>query len=272
MYEAVSRIELPIKWYSELAEYAQKEKIIFLSTPFDEEKVDLLEKINVPAFKVASGDLTCYSFLKYIAQKKKPIILSTGMATLEEVKKAIKIVNSVGNREIILLHCVSNYPSKLKDANIRAMVTMQNTFNLPVGYSDHSPGYIVPLGAVALGASVIEKHITFNRNLKGPDHPFALEVEEFSEMIKKIRELEKALGDGKKRPVLEELPERKFARRGLYAKSDISKGVILKEEMIKMVRPSYENSPRDIQEVIDKKAIMEIVKDESITLEKIQTQ
>jgi len=102
---------------------------------------------------------------------------------------------------------------------------MQNTFNLPVGYSDHSPGYIVPLGAVALGASVIEKHITFNRNLKGPDHPFALEVEEFSEMIKKIRELEKALGDGKKRPVLEELPERKFARRGLYAKSDISKGV-----------------------------------------------
>jgi len=269
VWDTLEKSKLPLTWHRKLKEFCGELGIIFLSTPFDTERASLLNEIGVDAFKIASGDLTFYPLIKHIAKFNKPIILSTGMAYLDEVKRAVNLIKNEGNEKIILLHCVSNYPAKLEDANIRAMVTLRDTFNLPVGYSDHSPGYIVPLGAVALGACVIEKHITFDRSLKGPDHPFALEVEEFSEMAKKIRELEKTLGDDEKRPVTGEIPERKLARRGLYAKFDISKGTILRKDMIKMVRPAYEDDFKDPQELLNRKAKMNIEKDEPITLEKI---
>ncbi|MCD6318367.1 N-acetylneuraminate synthase family protein [Candidatus Aerophobetes bacterium] len=268
-WDMLTKLQLPVDWYRELKEFCDKLEIIFLSTPFDIERANLLNEIGVDAFKIASGDLTFYPLIKHIAKFRKPIILSTGMAYLNEVKRAVDVIKDEGNEKIILLHCVSNYPAKLEDANIKAMITMRDTFNLPVGYSDHTLGYVVPLGAVALGACVIEKHITLDRRMEGPDHPFALEVAEFSEMVKKIRELEKALGDGKKKPVVREMPERKFARRGIYAKFDIPRGKILREEMIKMVRPAYEDGSKEPQEILNRRTKVSIRKDEPVTLKKI---
>ena len=269
VHRVVNQNALPEDWYQELVLYARKKGIIFLSTPFDIERANLLQEIGVDAFKIASGDLTFYPLLKHVARFKKPVILSTGMAFLEEVKKAVDTVRREGNNEIILLQCVSCYPAKLEDANIKAMVTMRNFFDLPVGYSDHTPGEVVPLGAVALGASVIEKHLTLSRNLKGPDHSFALEVNEFGEMVKKIRQLEKALGSGEKRPVAGEMEERKFARRGVYASCYIPKGTVLKEKMIKMVRPAYRDSFKNPEEIVGKVARVDILEDEPVTIQKI---
>jgi len=267
-YRKISRLFLPDEWHFKLAEYAKDQEIIFLSTPFDIERANLLNEIGVGAFKIASGDLTFYSLIEHIARFKKPILLSTGMAYLDEVEKAVNVIKGENNEEIVLLHCVSTYPAKLEDANIRAMVSMRDIFNLPVGFSDHTPGYVTSLGAVALGACVIEKHITLSRNLDGPDHPFALEVDEFAEMVKKIRDLEKALGDGEKKPTSAEMPERKFARRGIYARCDIPRGTILKHEMIKMVRPACDGF-KDLREILNKKTKVNIKKDELITAEKI---
>lgn len=269
VYKIVSQNALPGDWHQELALYAKNTGIIFLSTPFDIERANLLQEIGIDAFKIASGDLTFYPLLRHVARFKKPIILSTGMAYLEEVKKAVDTIKQEGNDKIVLLHCVSYYPAKLEDANIKAMITMRDFFHLPVGYSDHTPGDVVSLGAVALGACVIEKHLTLSRNLKGPDHPFALEVDEFREMVRKMRQLEKALGDGKKRPVAGEMKERKFARRGIYADCYIPKGTVLKEKMIKMVRPAYEESFTNPEEIIGKVAKIDIPDNEPITMEKI---
>lgn len=269
MYKILKKYELKAEWHAELKKYADELGIIFLSTPFDEESVDLLDKMGVPAFKVASGDLVHLSLVKYIARKGKPMIVSTGGANLGEVEEAINAIRNHGNNEIILMHCVSNYPAKIEDANIRAMVTMRDAFDLPVGYSDHSLGSLVTLAATALGACVIEKHITLDKSLPGPDHPFAMEVNKFQEMVKNIRLLEKALGNGVKHRVESEKAEVKIARRSLFADVNIPKGTKISKQMIKIARPAIGIPPKYLSFIIGKEAKADIKEDEVITRDKI---
>ncbi|MDI6917988.1 MAG: N-acetylneuraminate synthase, partial [Thermoplasmatales archaeon] len=223
-YEMIKKLELSEKDFKELAGYAKQRGIMFLSTPFDEESADLLEKLNVPAFKIGSGDLTNLPLLEYIAKKDKTIIISTGMATLDEVRDAVNAIKNAGNNQIILLHCTSNYPAKIGDCNLRAMHTLEKEFNVPVGYSDHTLGITVSVAAVAMGASVIEKHFTLDKNLPGPDHRASLEPDELKEMVKKIRNVEKALGTGEKKPAESEMETQKVARKSIVAKVNIQKG------------------------------------------------
>lgn len=263
-FEMIKNLELPDEWHQELARYAAQCSVIFLSTPFEEAKADLLNKMGVPAFKIASGDLTHIPLLRHVARFGKPIILSTGTGNLGEVQEAVDAIRQIKKNEIILLHCVSNYPPRFEDANIKAMATMAHTFNLPVGYSDHTPGISVALGAVALGACVIEKHITFDRSLNGPDHSYAMEVDEFREMVNEIRNLEKALGDGIKKPVQAEIPERIGARRSLYARVSIPQGTAIGKDMVKIVRHAYGPPPKEIDTLIGKKPKKTIRADELI--------
>jgi len=223
-YVMIKKLELAEEDFRELADYAEKKDIMFLSSPFDKDSVDLLHELDVPAFKVGSGEITNLPLLRYIAKKGKPIILSTGMSTLGEIEEALDVIRSEGVEDIILLHCVSNYPARIEDVNLRAMGTLKQAFKLPVGFSDHTLGITAPIAAVALGACVIEKHFTLDRNLPGPDHRASLEPDELKEMVKAIREVEKALGNGIKKPTKEEEKIKKVAGRSIVAKVDISKG------------------------------------------------
>ena len=268
VYDAVKKLELPKKWYPELIACCQNEGVIFLSTPFDEEMVFLLDSLRVAAFKIASGDLTNIPLMKIMAKLKKPLIISTGAATMDEVGTAVKICETEGNQKLVLLHCVSSYPSKLEDANIRAVNTLQR-FGYPVGYSDHTSGWTVPLGAVALGAKVIEKHITFDRSLIGPDHGYALTVEEFSIMVREIRSLEAALGNGEKKPVEAEISERVGARRSIYANVPISEDTVIEKSMLKVVRHAYGIPPYELDKLIGCRTKRMVNADEALQWEDI---
>lgn len=238
-FEVLENMELPFEWHHILSDHAKSENIDFLSTPFDHERLQLLNSLDLPLIKIASGDLTNTKLLQEAATLKKPIVISTGAATLKEVQNAHKILTEAGAKQIAILQCVSCYPAHFSDANILAMKTIQETFHVPVGYSDHAPGYIVPLGAIALGASIIEKHFTDDKTLKGPDHPHSLNPEEFKELCESIRNMEKALGSGKKEPCIHEMDERVMARRAVYASKTIPKQTKITEDMIKTVRHAF---------------------------------
>jgi N,N'-diacetyllegionaminate synthase len=264
-YDMIKRLELSEKDFEDLFAYAQEKGIIFLSTPFDKGSVDLLNKLGVPAFKVGSGEITCFPLLKYIAKKEKPILLSTGMATLKEVEEALKVIQQGRMEDIILLHCVSSYPSKIEDMNLRAMVSLREAFQLPVGLSDHSLGITVPIAAVALGACVIEKHFTLDKKLPGPDHRASLEPGELRQMVTAIRDLEKAMGDGIKRPTRDEEETKKAARRSIVARVDIPQGTIITKEMLALKRPGTGLEPKHLGEIIERAAKVAIKRDELIT-------
>jgi len=268
-YEMIKKLELTEEGFRELADYAEKKDIMFLSSPFDKESVDLLYELDVPAFKVGSGEITNFPLLRYIAKKRKPIILSTGMSTLGEIEEALDVIRSEGVEDIILLHCVSNYPARIEDVNLRAIETLKQAFKLPVGFSDHTLGIIVPIAAVALGACVIEKHFTLDRNLPGPDHRASLEPDELKEMVKAIREVEKALGNGIKKPTKEEEKIKKVARKSIVAKVDISKGAIITEDMLDVKRPGTGIEPKYLKFIIGRKAKEDIKKDDVIRFEMI---
>lgn len=269
-YPLIEKLTLPEEWHYELKEYADSLGIMFLSAAFDADRAALLDRIGVPAFKVASGDLTNEPLLAQLAGYKKPMIISTGASYLGEVERAIEVIRGEGNNEIALLHCVSLYPPCFEDANIRAMTTLAAAFDLPVGYSDHTPGWTVPIAAVALGGSIIEKHITFSRSLKGPDHPYALEVDEYKTMVQEIRNLEKAIGDGRKRPAHAEMGERTGARRSIYARSNIEEGTVITADVLKLVRHAYGLKPGDMKMLIGKTAARNIDAHELITWKDIQ--
>jgi len=268
-YEMIKKLELTEEDFRELADYAKEKDIMFLSSPFDKESVDLLHELDVPAFKVGSGEITNLPLLRYIAKKGKPIILSTGMSTLGEIEEALDVIRSEGVEDIILLHCVSNYPARIEDVNLRALGTLKQAFKLPVGFSDHTLGITAPIAAVALGACVIEKHFTLDRNLPGPDHKASLEPEELKEMAKAIREVEKALGNGIKKPTKEEEEIKKVARRSIVAKVDISKGAIITEDMLDVKRPGTGIEPKYLKFIIGRKTKEDIKKDEIISLKMI---
>ena len=268
-YEMIKKLELAEEDFRELADYAKEKDIMFLSSPFDKESVDLLHELDVPAFKVGSGEITNLPLLRYIAKKGKPIILSTGMSTLGEIEEALDVIRSEGVEDIILLHCVSNYPARIEDVNLRAMGTLKQAFKLPVGFSDHTLGITAPIAAVALGACVIEKHFTLDRNLPGPDHKASLEPDELKEMVKDIREVEKALGNGIKKPTKEEEEVKKVARKSIVAKVDISKGAIITEEMLDVKRPGTGIEPKYLKFIIGRKTKEDIKKDDVIRFEMI---
>ena len=236
---------------------------MFLASPFDEESIDNLHKVGVPAYKWASSETVNLPLLRYAASKKKPMIISTGMCDLADVYEAVKVVHSTGNQDIILLHCTSLYPAEPRCVNLRAMDTLKNAFQLPVGYSDHTLGFLISAIAAARGACVIEKHFTLSRKLNGPDHSYALEPDELTQMVKAIRETERSLGSAVKEMLLE---EKKLARReSLIAKVDIPKGSILTKEMIVIKRPAFGIKAGFLNAVIGRETKREIKKDEAIT-------
>lgn len=271
-FEMIKKLELTEKDFGELSAYARKEGIVFLSSPFDKKSVDLLDELGAPAFKIPSGEITNFPLLKHIARKGKPIILSTGMSTLGEIEDALEVIRKEGAKEIILLHCVTAYPAKVEDMNLRAMETLRCTFKLPVGLSDHTLGITIPIAAVALGACMIEKHFTLDKNLPGPDHQASLGPEELKQMIKAIREVEKAMGDGNKMPTEEEKQIQKVARRSIVARVDIPRGTIISEDMLDIKRPGTGLEPKFLDMVIGARAKVNIVTDELITWKEISTQ
>ena len=253
-FEMLKKLELTEKDFAELFSYCQGEGIIFLSSSFDKESVDLLDELGVPALKVGSGEITNFPLLKHIASQKKPVILSTGMATLEEVGEALQVLQEAGAKDIVLLHCVTSYPTKIEDTNLNTMETLRSTFKLPVGLSDHSLGITMPIAAVALGACILQKHFTLHRNLPGPDHQASLEPDELKQMVKAIRDVERAMGNGLKRPTVEEEENKKVARRSIVASVDIPEGVIITEEMLDIKRPGIGIEPKYLGLIIGRRA------------------
>jgi len=251
--EMLRRLELSSEAYRELFLHCQARGILFLSTPFDEENVDLLDALGVPAFKVGSGDLTNSEFLRYVAQRGKPVILSTGMSTLDEVEAAVRVIGDAKCHELILLHCVSCYPADPAEANLRAMGTMAAAFHTPVGFSDHTLGMEVTMAAVALGACVIEKHITLDRAMPGPDHRASFEPEEFKQFCMTLRRVESSLGDGTKRPTPNERDTARVARRSLHAAHDLEKGGPLRAEDFVARRPGTGVSAADLESVLTRR-------------------
>jgi len=271
VYSVYKDAEFPRKWHGELFRYAQSKGIHFFSSPYDKEAVDILDKLGVVAFKIGSGDITWLEMLRYIACKKKPIILGCGASTIAEIDEALRAIRSTGNKDIVLLQCVTNYPSHFENANIKAMKSLGEIFNVLVGYSDHTPGSVVPLGAVTLGACVIEKHFTDNKNRLGPDHPHAMDAGEFKEMVINIRQLEKALGSSVKDLYEEERQTLILQRRCLRASQDIAKGSTITEAMIDVLRPLAKEClyPEYKKFIINRKAKLGIKKGETFTLDKI---
>lgn len=236
-FEMLQRLELDADAHRALIAHCRDKHILFLSTPFDEKSADLLEALGVPAFKTPSGEITNLPYLNHIARKGKPMIVSTGMAFLGEVETAVRTIEAVGNHAFALLHCVSNYPANPADTNLRAMQTMARAFGLPVGYSDHTPGIEVSFAAVALGACIVEKHFTLDRNLPGPDHQASAEPAELAALVRGIRIVEAALGNGRKEPAESEANTAAVARKSLVAACDIPAGATLTETMIALKRP-----------------------------------
>lgn len=238
-WDVLKKLSLPKEWHGELADFAREHQIDFLSTPFNDEAIEILAGLKVPALKIASGDLTNKHLLETAAKTHLPIILSTGAAKIGEVERAMGWLTEAGAKQIALLHCTSLYPTPFSEVNLMAIKTLQRAFRKAVGFSDHSLGTAASIGAVALGAVIIEKHFTDSRQQEGPDHPHSLNPQEFSQMVTQIRHLESALGDGIKSPSLTEKEERIMARRGIYAAKEISKGTKIAFDLLKIVRPAY---------------------------------
>jgi N-acetylneuraminate synthase len=249
----------------ELSTYCRKMKIEFMSSPFDCKSVDLLDRIGVKRFKIPSGEITNYLLLEYIALKKKPIILSTGMSTMKEVKNAVKVFYSKGNKMIVLLHCVTEYPAPFSEINLKAMLTMQKALSLPVGYSDHTVGIEIAIAAASLGAEVIEKHLTISRTMPGPDHKASIEPNEFCRMVNNIRNVEKALGNGIKMPAKCELINIGIARRSIVASTDIRKGELFSPNNLTAKRPGAGICPGMLRSLFGKKSKLSFRKNELIT-------
>ena len=219
VYQSFPGLELPDEWHFSLKTTATQNKIEFCSTPFYLEAVELLERVGIHTYKIASGDITFIPLLKAVGKIGKDVILSTGGSSLADVECALNVLTKSGAGSITLLHCVSSYPPRFQDMNLKSIGTLKNAFGLPVGISDHTPGSLVPIAAVAMGACVVEKHVTFDRSQPGPDHPFAMTMTEFAEMIEQIRLLEQAIGTGEKTPSDDELSRQHRFRRGVYDQS-----------------------------------------------------
>jgi N,N'-diacetyllegionaminate synthase len=262
----LQRLELSYIEFTEIASYCKEKGIVFLSTPFDHESIDFLDQMGIEKWKIPSGEITNYPYLVKIAQTHKPIILSTGMSTVHEIEDAVKVLQTKGAGPITLLHCTTEYPAPYDEVNLNALVTLMNIFKLPVGYSDHTQGITIPIAAVAMGAVVIEKHFTLDRNMEGPDHKASLEPDELKAMVEAIRCVEVSMGDGVKKPTKSELKNLAIARKSIVARKPIRVGEKFTEENIAAKRPGTGISPMQWNEVIGQCSKRSFDEDELIEL------
>ena len=267
-YEMIKRLELSIVDHKELISYCNDKNIIFLSSAFDLDSINLLNNLGLEIFKIPSGEITNLPYLETIGKLNKKIIMSTGMADLGEIEDALEILINAGTKKdnITILHVNTEYPTPMEDVNLKAMLTIKVAFKVNVGYSDHTLGIEIPTAAVALGATVIEKHFTLDKNAQGPDHKVSLEPLELKTMVSAIRNIEKALGDGLKQPSLSEKSNKAIVRKSIVANKDIKKGDLFTNENLGIKRPGNGVSPMRWNEVIGKKAISNFFKDELIEL------
>lgn len=264
-YAMLKRLMLPRGIHAKLKRYTEKKGLIFLSTPFSESDALFLRKLGVPALKIASSDANNLPLLSTLAKWKLPIILSTGMTDMREVREAAQTVKMAGNAKLILLHCTTNYPTPFSEANLLAIETLRREFNLPVGFSDHTRGSEAAIAAVALGASVIEKHFTLDRNLPGPDHKASLLPDELCDFVTKIRHIETALGTGEKIPSASERKNAEVSRKSIVAARDIRRGERLTSDNLAIKRPGTGLLPRELNKIVDSRATHDIVADTLIT-------
>lgn len=267
-YEMLKKLELQYSDFEELNNYCKNKKIIFLSSPFDIESIDFLNSLDMSIFKIPSGEITNLPYLRKVGGLKKRIVLSSGMSTLEEIKDAMNILVMAGtaSTDITILHCNTEYPTPFEDVNLNAMITIRNELKVPVGYSDHTIGIEIPIAAVALGASVIEKHFTLNKNMSGPDHRASLDTTELKSMVDAIRKLEISLGDGIKKSSKSESKNVNVVRKSIVASRDIAKGEVFTENNLTTKRPCNGTSPMEWDRVIGGIATREFEKDEPIKL------
>ncbi len=264
--EMIKKLELDEAAHQTLIDYCKNKNILFLSTPFDLESIELLNELGLDIFKIPSGEITNLPYLRKIGTLKKEIILSTGMADLGEIEDALDVLTGAGTKlkDITVLHCNTEYPTPMKDVNLLAMITMKNTFGVKVGYSDHTLGIEIPVAAVVLGAEVIEKHFTLDRSMEGPDHKASLEPNEFTAMVKAIRNIEKALGDGIKRPSPSERKNIDLVRKSIVAARDIKQEEVFTEENLTVKRPGTGISPMRWDGVIGRRASKDYKQDDLI--------
>jgi N,N'-diacetyllegionaminate synthase len=272
-YGMLKSLELREEHHAELKAYAESLGIKFLSTGFDEESVDFLDSIGMDFFKVPSGEITNHPYLKHVALKGKPVILSTGMSSLAEIEQALDTLTNAGvaEHDITVLHCNSQYPTPFEDVNLKAMLAIRDAFKVDVGYSDHTLGVEIPVAAVALGATVIEKHFTLDRNLPGPDHKASLEPGELKSMVHYIRHVEQALkGDGRKRPSASELPNKSLVRKSIHLAADKAAGSVIGEKDLVMKRPGDGIPPLFLEQVVGKKVSRSLTAGEKLSWQHLQ--
>lgn len=265
-FDMLKKLELTEKMHVELINYCQNKDIMFLSTPFDIDSLHYLVNLGLDIIKIPSGEITNYPLLKEVGKTQKKVILSTGMSTLGEIRSAKRVLMEYGCKDLIVLHCNTEYPTPYRDVNLKAMYTIREELGVRVGYSDHTPGIAVAIAAVALGAEVIEKHFTLNRNMNGPDHKASLEPDELKEMIRAIRNVEASLGDGVKKPSESEKKNIEIARKSIVAKCNIARGTLLNGENLTTKRPGTGISPMEWDYVIGHRAKRDFDMDEMIEL------
>ncbi|ALU14156.1 N-acetylneuraminate synthase NeuB [Eubacterium limosum] len=262
--EMVKKLELSFDDFRELQDFSKEKDIQFLSTPFDLESIDFLNQLDMPFWKLPSGEVTNYPYLVKIAQTHKNIVMSTGMCTLDEIGEAFAVLRANGSGKIALLHCNTEYPTPMEDVNLKAMETLKKAFGTPIGYSDHTKGIEVPIAAVAMGATIIEKHFTLDRNMEGPDHKASLEPSELKVMVQAIRNIEKAIGTGDKKPTPSEIKNMAIARKSIVASQPIKKGETFTEQNITTKRPGTGISAMRWRQVLGQKATRDFAEDELI--------
>lgn len=264
--EMVRKLELSFEEFEKIYAYCKEKDIKFMSTAFDFDSIEFLDKIGMDIWKVPSGEITNLPYLIKIANLHKPVILSTGMSSMEEIRKCIQILKENGSGEITVLHCTTEYPAPFQDVNLKAMITIKDEFGVKVGYSDHTLGIEVPIAAVALGATVIEKHFTLDRNMEGPDHKSSLEPPELENMVDCIRNVELALGDGIKQPAESEKKNLAIVRKSIVANKNIKAGEVFTKENITVKRPGNGISPMQWFDVLGKVASRDFEEDELIEI------
>lgn len=272
-FAMLKKLEIKEDWYPLLMERCKQREIEFLSTGFDEDSLDFLEALNMPFYKIPSGEITNKPYLKHVAKKGKPILLSTGMCDLKEIEDALGVLeeNGISREQVVVLHCNTEYPTPMKDVNLLAMNHIARKLGVKIGYSDHTLGIEVSVGAVALGARVIEKHFTLDRNLPGPDHAASLEPKELGALVRSVRNMELAIsGSGIKEPSESELKNREIARKSIHLNKELEAGHIIQIEDLIMLRPAIGISPMQLDEVLGKRLIRNLFKSSLINKEDLE--
>jgi sialic acid synthase SpsE len=264
-------MELPREWLKDLKAYSEEKGLIFLCTPFDEEAVDHLERLGMAAYKIASYELWHLPLIRHAARTGRPLLLSTGMASLGDIEEALEALESTGNDQAALFHCAVNYPPPFHELNLRAILTMKRAFGVPVGYSDHSTGITAAIATAALGGNLVEKHFTLSKQLAGPDHPFSVEPDELAALVRGVRECEQALGSPLKQILPSERGSYLMGRRSIFAGRDIAAGTVITADMLAILRPGTGLPPRDLDRVVGRRAAFDIAAHDPITWEKLSS-